>query len=117
MHRWVWRTALGEIPDGLFVCHHCDNRLCYRLDHLFLGTALDNYLDAVGKGRMTTPVGVPGRRGGPPATAKLTPDDVLAIRASNQGEMKLARQYGVTQLTIRRARTGETWSNLPKAAE
>jgi len=25
-HREAWRMAFGEVPDGLFVCHSCDNR-------------------------------------------------------------------------------------------
>lgn len=49
--RYVWAQAHGPIPDGLFVCHHCDNPRCVRLDHLFLGTNRDNQRDVVSKGR------------------------------------------------------------------
>jgi hypothetical protein len=51
-HRVSWQITFGEIPDGLLVCHHCDNRLCVRPEHLFLGTASDNALDAYRKGRL-----------------------------------------------------------------
>lgn len=55
-HRWVLRTV-GEDQHGtpwnpdLEVMHLCDNRACYRFDHLRLGTRTDNARDASVKGR------------------------------------------------------------------
>ena len=40
-----------EIPAGMLVCHHCDNRKCVRPDHLFIGTQSDNVRDMYAKGR------------------------------------------------------------------
>jgi hypothetical protein len=44
-HRVVWEILHGQIPDGLCVCHICDNPPCILGDHLFLGTQTDNLHD------------------------------------------------------------------------
>lgn len=50
-HRVSYESAYGAIPAGKHVCHRCDNPLCIRPDHLWLGTPKENMWDAIRKGR------------------------------------------------------------------
>lgn len=50
-HRVAYQIFVGPIPEGMDVCHRCDNPPCVRPDHLFVGTALDNIKDSIKKGR------------------------------------------------------------------
>lgn len=46
---------LDEIPTvGQEACHKCDNRLCVRPSHIFIGTRSDNMKDMVAKKRHNT---------------------------------------------------------------
>lgn len=51
VHRVMYALMKGPVPDGVFVCHHCDNRRCIKPDHLFLGHPIDNYEDMRLKGK------------------------------------------------------------------
>lgn len=53
-HRFAYYLAHGDIPAGMYICHHCDVRLCVRNDaeaHIYLGTQQDNLRDMVRRQR------------------------------------------------------------------
>ncbi len=80
-HRVSYEIHKGEISQGLFVCHTCDNRKCINPDHLWLGTAKDNTQDCVKKGRIVTHEGDRFKDGHIPYNAVLTKNQVLEIRS------------------------------------
>lgn len=94
-HRLSWEIHNGPIPDGLFVCHHCDNPPCVRPDHLFLGTNADNMADLASKNL--------SRRG------TLAPDVVRAIRAAQGPIRAIGQRFGVPFSNVSRIRRGELY--------
>ena len=137
-HRVAYILANGPIPDGLYVCHRCDNPPCVNPHHLFLGMALENSKDMVRKdrgpqglthGRHTKPERTArGTRNGSVlhpesrprgehhGQAKLTEADVRAIRGMKQDDgwsnHRIARKFGVAASTIRKVCIGTSWSHV-----
>lgn len=119
-HRVAYELGIGPIPEGMLVCHRCDNRACVRPDHLFHGTASDNARDSVAKGRWITGVRIPppphDQRGQKSHTAKLSDDAALSIRtrylAKAATQQELATEYGVHKRTIQRVLSSETWGHV-----
>ena len=76
-HRVSYEIHFGKIPDGLCVCHKCDNPSCVNPKHLFLGTQKDNMEDAYRKGRIDNFIRATGSGNN---SATLTDEQVNCIR-------------------------------------
>jgi len=105
-HRLSYILFRGEIPHGKFVCHKCDNRKCVNPDHLFIGTAKENSLDAVAKGRIVS--------GDSHYNSKLTSDQVVQIKSmlGDSSQSEIARIFNVNQTTIWMIANGRNWRNV-----
>jgi hypothetical protein len=111
-HRIAYRLTFGEIPDGLYVCHHCDNPPCCNPKHLFLGTHQDNINDRERKGRNK----LPRVRGEEHGNCKLTESQVREIRRlyafGDHSYYSLADIYSVSFGHIRNIIKRRVWSWL-----
>jgi HNH endonuclease len=103
-HRAAWEGAYGPIPDGLRVCHRCDNPRCVNPTHLFLGTQAENVRDCVNKGRHNA-FGI----------RKLIAAEVLEIRALSATGMRqkdIGAQFGIARNTVSGIVHRLTWRHV-----
>lgn len=98
----------GHIPDGMVVCHSCDNPSCINPSHLWLGTQKDNMQDMHEKGRYKGCA----QQGERHSMAKLSRDNVLKIRQDERTQKEIARDYKVSRPLISLIKTGKLWSHL-----
>jgi transcriptional regulator len=96
-HRLAYSLFVGEIPDGLVVCHKCDNPPCCNPNHLFLGSRIENIADRVKKGRCA--------KGSKLPSYKITDEVRLRIYdLRNQGltQEQIGKEIGTSHATISR---------------
>lgn len=123
-HRIAYELSNEPIPDGLLVCHRCDNPPCCNPSHLFIGTGKDNAQDALRKGLCYTPeyFNCEGRKaaykkiqGEGHGMCRLTEGTVLQIRRLfQQGHRQadLMRQFGVSRVHIFQVIRNKRWKHL-----
>lgn len=106
-HRVALVLSGVDVPDNLFVCHRCDNRVCCNPAHLFVGSPTENMRDAVSKRRHAH-----GEKSG---TARFTEADIISIRARFLGgetQSSIARTLGCRQSSISSIVLRKTWAHV-----
>lgn len=109
-HRVAYDLCTGDIPDGMFVCHTCDNPPCVNPAHLWLGDAQANIDDSIAKGRQCH---LRGEASGP---ANLTDEQAReAYRLSWEGRLtqrEIADELGTTQGNVWKIKHRQRWKHL-----
>lgn len=102
--RFIWIMNRGAIPEKLMVCHTCDNPPCCNLEHFFLGTGKDNWLDSRSKARDAKSKGT--AKGRPP----WMPSPTKGMKFPNRPEMAVE-----TRKKISATKTGQKMSEEARA--
>lgn len=90
--RIIWTLMFGDIPNGMIICHHCDNPGCVNPTHLYLGSFEDNMRDKVLRHRVA----------GDNHPRTKVPDDMIPIirvmyNEAGYTQQDLANKFGVSQ--------------------
>lgn len=100
-HKLVLEAFIGKAPKGMECCHNDGNQQNNKLDNLRWDTPKNNHADKLKHGTSNT-----GERCN---WAKLTKNQVIAIRADLRTQKEIAVEYGVQQSQISRIKNGIRW--------
>lgn len=105
-HRLAYELVNGPISDGSLVRHSCDNPPCCEPAHLLQGTNADNMQDRKDRGGYA--------QGSQVWNAKLTEDDIIAIRelARDHTVGEISKLVGLHYMPVRAAIEGRTWQHV-----
>lgn len=104
-HRLSYEHFVGEVPDGMFILHRCDNRSCCNPKHLFLGTKADNTMDMVSKSRY-------GRRAS--LLSEVAVLDIYQRHDAGEDRSSIAGSYKLRPRYITLIMHGKVWKHLFK---
>lgn len=107
-NRFSYELHKGPIPEGLGICHSCDNPPCCNPAHLWPGTALDNEKDKWAKGR--------GLRGDQSPRAVMTAARVKRLRQQREKTGatydELATIFHIDRTTVAQIVRRKTWTHV-----
>jgi hypothetical protein len=124
-----WFLLERQPKKGEEACHKCDNKLCVRPSHIFIGTRSDNMRDMVQKGRHNPEAKARACRnmlksrvvhvGSENPQSKLTEDDVAMIKSIHKQRglgCVLAKRFGVSEQVISGIWNGRRWQQVNPSA-
>lgn len=100
---WI-QNPTWKLSSSLSVCHACDTPACVNPKHLWLGTQADNMKDCKGKGRK--------ERGERHASARLTENQIIAIRQDSRIQKQIASDYGMGRTIISNIKSKNKWAHV-----
>ena len=114
-HRKTWEIIHGIIPEGMCVCHTCDNPSCCNPEHLWIGTSKQNTTDRHSKGRTRGTFG----KGDHHPRARLTETQVREIRSRvvivNGGTgncREVSEDFGIEMSAIWKIARRKRWKHV-----
>ena len=108
-HRYSYILHNGPIPDGLLVCHTCDNPSCCNPAHYFLGTKKDNNDDKERKGRSRH------AEGEAHGNATTTEETIICIRqrhANGESLGSLGRYFKMSKSNVSAIVKRTAWKHV-----
>ncbi len=112
-HRLMFAHIHGLAPEGIQICHHCDNPTCVNPSHLFAGTRSDNAKDMMAKGRGRGQFSTDSTSGERNVKAKLSRQQVDEMRSLFRGggfsKKELGRRFGITSVMACYIINGKHW--------
>lgn len=109
-HRASYMIHKGDVPNGMCVCHTCDNPKCVNPDHLWLGTYQDNMDDMKRKKRHNC------LKGEKVLKHKLKQSEVKVIRFAYKmgfsNQYQLSKLYNISQSVISEIINRKAWKHV-----
>lgn len=110
-HRFAYKDRVGTIPEGLVICHKCDNRGCVNPEHLFVGTQGDNIADMYAKNRNNNG----DTKGSLNGRAVVSEKQVLEMREAYRKGIsmaEIARSFGTSETQTARIVKKQSWKHI-----
>ncbi len=142
-HRAVYEHYVGPIPDGLLICHRCNNPSCVNHEHLYAGTQAENLQQMVEDGRSLKGDKNPSRlhpelrprgqangaythpearpRGEKHGMARTNEQDVKTISelyaTGDYTQQDIAEKFGVARRTVSDIVRGRYWAEVERPTQ